>query len=57
MINKLPKDRVPGPDSIINKVIRVVAPLMLKELAQVVLRYRVTDLSEELKELFILVLK
>ena len=33
IINRLPKDRALGPDSITNKVIYIVAPLILKELA------------------------
>ena len=57
VINKLLKNRAPGPDNIINKVIRVVAPLILKKLAQIVIKYLVISLSKELKKLFTLILK
>ena len=57
IINRLLKDRTLGPDSITNKVIRIVAPLILKELAQTVIKYLVIGLPEGLKESFILVLK
>ena len=56
-MNKLPKDRAPGPDSITNKVIRIVAPLILKELAQAVIKYLATGLPKGLKESFTLILK
>ena len=33
IINKFSKDRAPGPDKITNKVIYIILPLILKELA------------------------
>ena len=57
IINKFPKDRALGPDSIINKVIYIVALLILKELAQIIIKYLIIGLLKGLKKLFILVLK
>ena len=56
-MNRLPKDRAPGPDNITNKVIRTIAPLILKELAQVVIKYLAIGLPKRLKELFTLILR
>ena len=44
-------------DNIINKVICVVVPLILKELAQIIIKYLVIGLSKGLKELFTFILK
>ena len=57
IINKLLKDRALGPDSITNKVIYIIAPLILKELAQAVIKYLIIGLPKGLKELFTLILK
>ena len=57
IVNKLLKDRAPGPDGITNEVICIVAPLILKELAQAVIKYLAIGLPEGLKELFTLVLR
>ena len=57
IINKLSKDRVLGPDNITNKVIYIVAPLILKKLAQIIIKYLVTGLPKELKKLFTLILR
>ena len=46
-----------GLDSITNKVIYIIVPLILKELAQVVIKYLATSCSKKLKKLFIFVLK
>ena len=57
IINRLLKDRALGLDNITNKVIRRVAPLILKELAQVIIKYLVIGLPKGLKVLFTLILK
>ena len=57
IINRLLKNRAPGLNSIINKVIYIVTPLILKELAQAVIKYLIIGFSRELKKLFTLVLR
>ena len=46
-----------GLDNITNKVIYIIAPLILKELAQAVIKYLIIGLPKGLKESFTLILK
>ena len=56
-MNRLPKDRALGPDGITDEVIYIVAPLILKKLAQAVIGYLAIGLPKELKKSFTLVPK
>ena len=57
IINGLQKDKAPGPDGITNEVLRIVTPIIPKELAQAVTNYLATGLPDGLKELFIFMLR
>ena len=55
--NRLLKDKAPGPNNIINKVLRIVILIVLKELTQTIINYLITGLPDGLKKLFTFVLR
>ena len=50
IINKLLKNRALGPDNITNKVICIITPLILKKLAQIVIKCLIIGLFKRAKE-------
>ena len=57
IINKLPENKAPGLNNIINKVLRIVTLIISKELAQAIINYLAIGLPDGLKKLFTFVLR